>query len=286
MVLRFELLALFCLALQGCSFPNYRWLDDETPTVGGATLAGTSGEAGTGNAGGGGGGGRPPSGDAGAAGSDGAPLPPCNSNMLVCATMDTDPVLEGWMATALAGGELGLEEDAFSGDWVMQFRTLGAEGGDFPIAALSVEPGSSGTFGRLTFELRLEDTGPYTNVALTKLDFGERELGFYLLTLPDRNDIVLRYARQEPHDVVWQLIVAAPDVFQQTRRVELVYRLDPGQRRVSVFIEDEPILIDERLDEDWSPASPSLKVGMIHEDLPSSGATVELDDVGFDDQPL
>jgi hypothetical protein len=203
--------------------------------------------------------------------------------MRVCATMDDDPVQEGWTASTEGGANLNLKLDKFTADSFMEFRSPGAEDGAHPYATLSMQLPDVADYARVTFELRVAEVGPYTNVALAKLDFGERELGFYMRTNPTMREISLRYARGDPHDVVWQIELGSVSDFEQTRRFELECWLS-GAPRVALYIDDEPLL-EEALDTGWSRLDPELSVGLKHEDLPTSGAAVEFDDVGFDDRP-
>lgn len=209
----------------------------------------------------------------------------CNSSMLVCLNMDASPTEAGFAATQVGAARFEVFPEEYRDNRTLRFETLGTEMSPGPAAKLSWSPASPILAGRLMFDFRLAEVGPYTQVAIAELDFGERALRFFLRSIPDGQSLSLQFTERERANLVWELSIPDQGFFQETRWLELVYSVEPGARTAAAYIEGAAVAPELVIDEDWLPSGPSLHFGAFDHIVPTSQATFELDNVGFDDQP-
>ena len=209
----------------------------------------------------------------------------CNSSMLVCLNMDASPTEAGFIATQVGAARFEVFPDEYRDNRTLRFETPGTEASPGPAAKLSWSPTSPILAGRLMFDFRLAEIGPYTQVSIAELDFGERALRFFLRSIPDGQSLSVQYTQRDRASLVWELSIPDQAFFQETRFLELVYSVEPGTRMAAAYIEGAPVAQDFVLDEDWVPSGPSLHFGAFDHIVPTSQATFELDNVGFDAPP-
>jgi hypothetical protein len=208
----------------------------------------------------------------------------CTSDMEVCLTMDEDPIAKGW--TAMQGGNASFRilSDDFQENRTLQFESEGADIDPRPVAILSYTPVNGLDYGRFILEFRLAHIGPYTNFAPAEIDFGQRALRLFVLNvpMPERRALYAQLTQEDRRMVLWEREIPDQDFFQKPRHFQFEYWLAAGERRASLHVEGMLVEGAIPLEEDWPPAAPTLRIGVHHRDIPTSGAVFELDNVGFE----
>ncbi len=213
----------------------------------------------------------------------------CTGDMLVCSDFEQEPVdlpatIQGYGWSVSVAGDAGLESVAeqYRENRVLRFQTTGSEAPPAPVVELSRAIATQSKAGRLLFEFRLAELGPYTRLVLAEVDLEERALRFLLRSQP-RRELVLQYTLRDREVVQWEHEVPDQAFFQQSRHIEIWYELAGPNPWLQIVVEGEAQEPDA-LDSGWSASPPRLRFGSFDMQVPTSGADFTLDNLGFDDQ--
>ncbi len=204
----------------------------------------------------------------------------CTPSMPVCLTMETSPADNGWLPAQAGGASAEVHTDELTGSQTLRLIAPTAESGPSPEASFSLGLPASLT-GRFVVDFRLLEVGPYTQVTFAELALGERMLRFHLRNVVEEQAVFLQLVMAGGSEPISEHEVGPPETFQTSRVLELRYDLR-APRSASLALEGRTIHEGLPLAEDWTPASPTLRIGAFGYTFPSSDATFELDNVGFE----
>ncbi len=267
--------------LVACSFPNYWLVVSTDSSEAGATGNGGASEGGAEVGPTGAGEGGAPAAEGGAPGL--LPIDQgrgCTAQMRTCLRMDESPEQGGW-TLSLTGNATAHVIQGIADNQVMSFFTPGSESAPGPAAKFSWSAGQKVPAGRMMFDLRIAELGPYTRVTSAEIDLGPRKLRLELRTMP-RREVALQLVAEDGATVLDERAVPEPSFFEQVRLVELDYTLGGSDPTARVLVEAKPVA-ELHLGTDWQAAAPMLAFGTVSFVYPTSSARFEIDNLGFDD---
>jgi hypothetical protein len=223
----------------------------------------------------------------------------CRSDMLLCSRFEDEAASAEWIAQQSGAAHFENALDPLTNNRVLRFETDGAEGPPVPFAAWTHTPEQALTHGRILFQLRIEELGPYTQHGLVDLDLGGGRLRVFVHNTPERKTVTLQFtsrtdvAFDEWVEPEWELDVPDDSEFRVSRWIEISFRLNEAPPRVGVSVDGvsliEAAALDTRVQTavDAGVASHgfalrSLHVGVLGMRVPCSGSRFSFDDIGLD----